>query len=139
MTRPYFPFSDAGGTVRLLLVEDHAGLAEAMQEFLQSEGFEVRLAASGREALAATAFQPDVVLCDLNLPDMGGLEVLSALRKNPGMGHVLMVIYSAAWVPPGHRLQAPEADLFLSKPIDIEKLAILRAELQRLREEMHGQ
>src|SRR4029453_4414334 len=44
-------FLDAGATARLLLVEDHAGLAEATQEFLQSEGLEVRLASTGREAL----------------------------------------------------------------------------------------
>ena len=49
--------------VRLLLVEDHAGLAEAKQEFLQSEGLEVRLASTGREALrVAVAFQPDIVV-----------------------------------------------------------------------------
>jgi two-component system, OmpR family, response regulator len=130
---------NAAGT-RLLLIEDHAGLAEATQEFLQSGGFEVRLAASGREGLTASiAFQPDIVLCDLHLSDMAGVDVLSALRGNPAMGHVLMVIHTASWIPLGHDLQAPEADLFLSKPIDDEKIAILRAELQRLREAMPGQ
>jgi len=60
-------FLDAGATARLLLVEDYIGLAEATQEFLQSEGLEVRLASTGREALdAAVAFQPDIVVCDLH-------------------------------------------------------------------------
>jgi CheY-like chemotaxis protein len=121
-------------STRLLLVEDHAGLAEATEEFLQSKGFEVRLASSGREALAAAiAFQPDIVLCDLHLSDAAGVDVLRALRRNPAMGRVLLVIHSASWIPPGHDLQTPEADLFLSKPIDNEKIAMLRAELQRLR------
>jgi CheY-like chemotaxis protein len=132
-------FLDIRGTTRLLLVEDHAGLAEVTQEFLQSEGFEVRLASSGREALAvAPAFQPDIVLCDLHLSDMAGVDVLSALRRHPALGHVLLVIHTASWIPLGHRLEAPGADLFLPKPIDNEKLAMLRAELQRLREEKRG-
>ena len=123
------------GTARLLLVEDHAGLAEVTREFLQSEGFEVRLASSGREALAAAiAFQPDIVLCDLHLSDMDGVDVLSALRRNPAIGRFLPVIHTASWIPGGHSLEAPEADLFLPKPIDNEKIAMLRAELRRLRE-----
>jgi CheY-like chemotaxis protein len=132
-------FLDIRATARLLLVEDHAGLAEATQEFLQSEDFEVRIASTGREALAAAiAFQPDIVLCDLHLSDMDGVDVLSALRRNPAMGGVLLVIHTASWIPPGHPLPAPEADLLLPKPIDDEKIAMLRAELQRLREEMRG-
>jgi DNA-binding response OmpR family regulator len=134
------PFSISGEPPRLLLVEDHAGLAEATQEFLQSERFDVRLASSGREALAAAiAFQPDIVLCDLHLPDMPGLDVLSALRKNPAVGHALLVIHSTPSTVQGYDLHGAEADLFLSKPIDDEKLAMLRAELQRLREEMRRQ
>jgi CheY-like chemotaxis protein len=130
-------FLNAGATARLLLVEDHAGLAEATQEFLQSEGFDVRLALSGREALAAAvAFQPDIVLCDLHLPDMAGPDVLSALRRNPAVGHPLLVIHTASWMPSGNDIHASEADLFLSKPITSEKLVILLAELQRLREKM---
>jgi len=134
MKTPDIP--DAAAAPRLLLVEDHAGLAEVTQEFLQSEGFEVRLASSGREALAAaSAFQPDIVLCDLHLSDMSGVDVLTALRRNPDMGHVLLVMHTATWGPTGSHPQAPEADLFLSKPIDNEKLAMLRAEF-RLRNKM---
>jgi CheY-like chemotaxis protein len=118
----------------LLLVEDHAGLAEATQVFLQSEGLDVRLASSGREALAAAvAFQPDIVLCDLHLPDMAGLDVLSALRKNPAVGHPLLVLHTTLSTAQEYGLHAPEVDLFLSKPINNEKLVMLLAELQRLR------
>jgi len=119
-------------STRLLLVEDHAGLAEATQEFLQSEGFDVKLASSGREALgAAVAFQPDIVLCDLQLPDMSGLDVLSALRKNPAVGHPLLVIHTTPWMAQAPHV--PQADLFLSKPLDNEKLMMLRTALRRLR------
>jgi DNA-binding response OmpR family regulator len=132
-------FLDAGATARLLLVEDHAGLAEATQEFLQSEGLEVRLASTGRAALfAAVAFQPDIVVCDLHLPDISGLDVFSALQRNPAVGRALLVIHTAFQTAPD-RLDAPEADLFMSKPINDEKLAILLSELHRLREKMRGQ
>jgi len=128
---------DAGSTTRLLLVEDHAGVAEATQEFLQSEGFEVRVVSSGREALAAAiAFQPDIVLCDLNLFDMAGIDVLSTLRNSPAVGRALLVIHSASSMAPGWRLDVPDAGLFLSKPLDNEKIAMLLAELQQLREKM---
>ena len=81
------PFSISVKPPRLLLIEDNDGLAEATQEFLQREGFDVRLASSGREALgAAVAFQPDIVLCDLHLPDMAGVDVLSELRKTRPSG-----------------------------------------------------
>ena len=131
---------DPSATTRLLLVEDHAGVAEATQEFLQSEGFEVRLVSSGREALAAAiAFQPDIVLCDLNLFDMAGIDVLSALRNSPAVGRALLVIHTAASMPHGCRLDVPEADLFLSKPISEEKIAMLLAELQQLRGKMRIQ
>jgi CheY-like chemotaxis protein len=131
-------FLDAGATARLLLVEDHAGLAEAMQEFLQSEGVEVRLASTGHEALgAAVAFQPDIVVCDLHLPDISGLDVLGALQKNPAVGRALLVLHTSFPTATEYRPDAaPEADLFLSKPINDEKLAILLSELQRLREKM---
>jgi len=128
---------DAAATARLLLVEDHAGLAEATQEFLQSEGLQVRIASTGREALvAAVAFQPDIIVCDLNLPDMSGLEVLGALRKNPAVARPLLVIHTSSPTATENRLYAPEADLLMSKPISGEKLAILLSELHRLRENM---
>jgi CheY-like chemotaxis protein len=133
-------FLDAGATARLLLVEDYTGLAEATQEFLQSEGLEVRLASTGREALdAAVAFQPDIVVCDLHLPDISGLEVLSTLQRNPDVGRALLVIHTASLMATEYRLDAPEADLFMSKPIDREKLAILLSEMHRLREKMRAQ
>jgi CheY-like chemotaxis protein len=137
MERLFLPFSTSVARPRLLLVEDHAGLADATQEFLQSEGLDVRLASSGREALAAAvAFQPDIVLCDLHLPDMAGLDVLGALRENPAVDHSLLVIHTVSSTAEGDILRAPEADLFLSKPINNKKLVMLLAELQRLRQKM---
>jgi two-component system, OmpR family, response regulator len=67
-------------TLRVLLIDDHAATAA----LLRSEGLEVRTALSGRESLqAALDFKPELTLCDLNLPDMQGQEVIRLLRSNP--------------------------------------------------------
>jgi CheY-like chemotaxis protein len=66
---------------------------------------------------------------------MAGLDVLSALRKNPAVGHPLLVIHTSSMAQE-YGLHVPEADLFLSKPMNNEKLVMLLAELQRLREKM---
>jgi CheY-like chemotaxis protein len=78
------------------LVEDNEPLAEATAEFLRSEGLEVQVASSGREALTCVAtFRPDIVLCDLRLPDIAGFDIAKALRKNPVTRNALFVIHSA--------------------------------------------
>jgi len=123
--------------VRLLLVEDHAGLAEVTAEFLRSAGLEVEFALSGRDALAsAVVFQPEIVLCDLNLPDMGGLDVARALRMNPVIRNTLFVIHTGLddiQVLERH-VPAPEVNMILSKPIDEEKVERLLAEARRSRQ-----
>lgn len=66
------------GFMRILLVEDDAGIAEALARGLQREGFDVLRASGGREALDAPA--ADVVILDLRLPDIDGFEVCRRLR-----------------------------------------------------------
>jgi len=65
--------------VQILLVEDEDTIAEPLAEGLRREGFEVERAATGAEALAAP--EPDLVLLDLRLPDMDGLDVCRRLRE----------------------------------------------------------
>ena len=65
--------------MQILLVEDEDTIAEPLAEGLRREGFEVERAATGAEALAAP--EPDLVLLDLRLPDMDGLDVCRRLRE----------------------------------------------------------
>src|SRR3954447_14135846 len=70
-----------GGPVRVLVVDDEPTLAELLCMALRYEGWEVRTAADGRSAVkAARDFTPDVVILDVMLPDLDGLEVLRKLR-----------------------------------------------------------
>jgi len=128
------PTPSSQRTVRLLLIEDHAGLAEATAEFLRSEGLEVRIAESGEEALeTAGVFQPEIVLCDLSLPDMSGLDVARALRANPDTKDAVMALYSAMAESDVRTLERQvnpnEVNLFLSKPLTEDKLNKLLAGL----------
>ena len=69
---------------RVLLIEDEANIAEAIRFLLSRDGCEVQVQADGHAALAAVAaFRPDVVVLDLMLPGMSGLEILTALRADP--------------------------------------------------------
>jgi PAS domain S-box-containing protein len=82
--------------LRVLLIDDHAALSAAMAELLNREGLEVRTALSGEEGLKFAAdFRPQLILCDLNLPDMTGQEVIRRLGSNPVARHVYSVILTA--------------------------------------------
>ena len=81
---------------RVLLIDDHADLSAATAALLRSEGLEVRSALSGREGLeVAPDFKPQLTLCDLNLPDMRGQEVIHLLRSNPLTRHTYAVVLTA--------------------------------------------
>ena len=76
----------------LLLVDDDAAFRTVMAAELARSGYDVRTAASGEEALAASAeAEPQVVLLDLQLPDMSGLDVLKALRESQRRAEVVML------------------------------------------------
>ena len=71
-------------TRRVLLIEDEANIAEAIRFILSRDGCEVQVRSDGHAGLAAVAtFAPDVVVLDLMLPGMSGLEILTALRADP--------------------------------------------------------
>lgn len=75
----------------ILVVDDEAMIREVLADFLSLEGFTVRTAANGAEALTELSRSPcDLVLTDLKMPKMGGLELLDAIQKT--MPHVVVVI-----------------------------------------------
>jgi len=123
---------------RILLVEDNPELAEVTAEFIRLEGAEVRIAQSGQQALEiAEAFGPEIVLCDMRLPDMAGLDVLQALRSRESGKDALLVIYSALSEFDLRLLKRTvdesTVDVFLSKPINVESLNMLLTRRQGFR------
>jgi DNA-binding NarL/FixJ family response regulator len=78
--------------MKILIVDDHAIVRDGLSRLLSAEGgHEIRMAANGREALAqARAFRPDLTILDLNLPGLGGLELLRRLAQL-GAGKILVL------------------------------------------------
>jgi CheY-like chemotaxis protein len=129
-----------GKTVRhrVLLVEDHADFAEATAALMRHHGLDVSIATSGGEALKmAEECNPDLVLCDLTLPDMTGLDVVRALRARRGANGWLAVILSAMSANhlgeiEGHT-RTSDITLMLPKPLTSPILSDLIARLEAIR------
>jgi two-component system response regulator TctD len=114
--------------VKLLLIDDDASMQAALQRALGRRGMEVFGCTDGRQALAQwTATQPDVVVLDLTLPGLDGLQVLEQAR---GQGLTTPVLILTARGTVGDRIVGLNtgADDYLPKPFDLDELeARLRA------------
>jgi two-component system KDP operon response regulator KdpE len=116
---------------RVLVVDDDVALARALAINLKARGYEVATAATGRQALDALArVHPDVVVLDLGLPDLDGIEVLHGIR---GWNAVPVVVLSARTTS-DEKVEALDAgaDDYVTKPFEMnELLARLRAAVRR--------
>ncbi len=119
--------------MHILLVEDDNSLAEGLKSALIRDGFVVNHVNTGKMALAAVAAEePDMLVLDLGLPDIDGLDVLSALRER-GLRTPVLVLTARGEL--GDKIAGLDrgADDYLSKPFDMQELAArLRAIERRL-------
>ena len=115
----------------MLVVEDDRDIADVLRRSLGMEGYDVRLAGDGEEALAESAvFEPDAVVLDLGLPKLDGIDVCRRLR---GEGDVPILMLTAR-DGVDDRVEGLDsgADDYLVKPFErVELLARLRALLRR--------
>ena len=122
---------DFGRSPRVLVVEDDDEIAQVLQRSLRLEGYEVRLAGDGVKALeAATAFLPDLVILDLGLPRLDGLEVAKELRGRDDTPILMLTARDGV----DSRVEGLDAgaDDYLVKPFERQELlARLRALLRR--------
>lgn len=120
----------ADAATRVLVVDDHEQLAAMTRLALEWVGYRVEVAGQGWRALAvAERFRPDVVVCDLNLPDIDGGEVARRLRAG-ALGRCVVLIACSGALPDddGAALLAAGFDGVLAKPVDIQRLlAAIRA------------
>ncbi len=116
---------------RVLVVDDDAALARALGINLRAHGYDVTVAHDGRSALDGVAHQhPQVVILDLGLPDMDGIEVLEGIR---GWSAVPVIVLSARSTS-GEKVQALDAgaDDYVTKPFGMAELvARVRAAVRR--------
>jgi DNA-binding response OmpR family regulator len=123
--------SDPDRPPRVLVVEDDEEIAQVLQRSLRLEGYEVRLAGDGEAALdVASSFVPDLVVLDLGLPKLDGMEVARRLRADDDVPILMLTARDAV----ESRVEGLDsgADDYLVKPFERQELlARLRALLRR--------
>src|SRR4051794_13436545 len=110
----------SGGAFRVLVVDDYPDTCETTKSLLELKGHLVDIASSGQEAIRQfSAFRPDLVLLDLAMPDMDGIEVAQAIHQTQGIRKPIIAAMS------GHssllhkrRCASAGFDYFLLKPVD---------------------
>ena len=113
--------------LNILIVDDDANFIETLRDGLKLKNVdaEVAVAASAREALDALAKAvPSVIILDIQLPDMHGVEFLRVLRESARLKGVPVIFISAKYTEPADRSEAmlAGAGAFFSKPVDIDEL-----------------
>jgi two-component system KDP operon response regulator KdpE len=110
-----------GRGARILIADDEPAIRRAVQTNLARHGFQIETAETGREAIErAASFRPDLVLLDLGLPDIDGLEVIRALRER---GNTPIVVLSVRGQE-RDKVAALDvgADDYLTKPFGVDEL-----------------
>ena len=113
----------------ILVVEDYLDSAQALAEVLELQGHQVHVATNGRAGTtAARELKPDVVFCDIGLPDMSGYEIAQTLRRDDELRSTYLVALSG-YAQPEDRQRAAEAgfDAHLAKPADLDELSAIVA------------
>ncbi|RJQ44054.1 MAG: response regulator [Gaiellales bacterium] len=105
---------------KILVVEDNEMNLELVSDLLEAKGFDVLQAQSGAEALLlAEAERPDLVLMDIQLPGMDGLEVTRRLKENPATNDIEVVALTAhAMLGDEERAREAGCSGYIAKPID---------------------
>ncbi|NOG50968.1 MAG: response regulator [Chloroflexi bacterium] len=120
--------------VRILIIEDVHALRNDLVELLRLEGFEVQGAENGRIGLdIAYEFKPDLVVCDIVMPELDGYGVLEGMRAEPDLRAVPFIFMTARTDRSDiRRGMGLGADDYLTKPVENDELlAAIRARLDK--------
>ena len=102
----------------VLVVDDEADIRDSLRDVLEDEGYRVRLAANGEEALALlrTIQRPCAVILDIIMPVMSGTELYAAIKADPTLADMPLVISTS------DPSRAPHGPLIMKKPLDLKRL-----------------
>lgn len=119
----------------ILYVDDTEAQRYAVSRVLRRAGFEVLEASTGHQALEMTAIGPDMVVLDVNLPDISGIEVCKRIKANESTARVPVLQVSATLVDTKDRIAGLDggADAYLVQPVDSEELIATVRSLLRVR------
>ena len=110
---------------RVLVVDDEASARSALTELLREEGYEVQSAADGYKALGRIdSWEPDVVITDVKMPALGGIELMTKLRERlPDVAVIVMTAYGS--VEGAVEAMHLGADDYLGKPVHLPQLLVV--------------
>jgi len=112
------------GKARILYIEDNKDNMTLVKRVLEIEGFEVIPAETGKDGvLKAVESLPDIIITDINLPDIDGYEVTDMLKSNKKTAHIPVIAMTANVMKKDreHVFKAG-CDGYISKPIDVDEL-----------------
>jgi DNA-binding response OmpR family regulator len=119
---------------RILVVDDDPGVIQILEANLNHANFQVISAANGTQALAKASEEgPDLILLDVMLPDVDGLEVCRRLKQSPGTGHIPIIIVSAKRKSKDRIAgKAAGAEGYITKPfVPLDAVALVEAHVRR--------
>jgi CheY-like chemotaxis protein len=106
---------------QILVVDDYPGARYLRSRILSEGGYEVLEAGTGAEALTvAQTLKPSLILLDVNLPDISGLEVCEQLKRDPATAAIPVIQITGAWLSEEDRQRGlgSGADAYLVEPVD---------------------
>ena len=112
-------------TLRALVVDDNAINVDLAGFVLRAHGFVVESAGGADEAIIRTrAFRPDVILMDIQMPEVDGVTAVRRLRDDPATREVVIIAFTAyAMKGDEQKLRAAGCDGYIAKPIDVASFA----------------
>ena len=121
--------------ITIVVVDDFKDGRELMAALLRREGFEVKEAETGQEALTLAEAQPALMVLDVNLPDLDGFEVCRRIKKEPRTAGISVLQVSAAFRNSVDRVRGLDggADAYLALPVEREELVATVRALLRIR------
>jgi len=114
----------SGGSPRILLAEDNPANISTVSSYLESRGYQLLLAQNGYDAIdLATTQNPDLILMDIQMPELDGLAATRQIRANPTLADIPIIALTALAMP-GDREKCLDAgaDEYLAKPVRLRKL-----------------
>jgi DNA-binding response OmpR family regulator len=108
----------------VLIVEDEADAAELFAEMMRVSGFRVLKTSSSTPALSLIATEkPDLIILDIMMPDISGLDILRQVRHDPALANIPVVVVSAKSMPADIRVgMEAGASMYLTKPVGFLEL-----------------
>jgi CheY-like chemotaxis protein/anti-sigma regulatory factor (Ser/Thr protein kinase) len=124
---PWSSRANGAAHLKVFIADDNETNTNIFTDYLRARGYEVDVAHNGTEALLRLReTKPDLILMDIQMPGMDGLEVMQQVRKEEGLRHVPIVALTALAMPGDRdRCLAAGADEYLSKPVSLQRLMYL--------------